>query len=83
LAYLFPKAFFENLRQRVPLKQNIVADIERQGCNDLLGVDVAAAVDYYTNHIGYYICSAAAGRPRVDLEEQPVNTVTPEAIGRM
>jgi sRNA-binding protein len=73
---LFPKAFFEEGRQRVPLKENITADIEKLGCADLIGVDVAGAVEFYTTHIGYHICSSTAGRMRVDLDGNPVKKVT-------
>jgi sRNA-binding protein len=76
LAYLFPKAFFEDPRKRVPLKSNIVADIEKQGCADLIGADVGAAVDFYMSHIGYQICLAIPGKTRVDLEGNPASKVT-------
>jgi sRNA-binding protein len=76
LARLFPKAFFEEPRQRVPLKANITADIEKLGCADLIGVDVAGAVDFYMTHIGYQICSSTAGRTRVDLDGNPIKKVT-------
>jgi sRNA-binding protein len=76
LARLFPKTFFEEPRQRVPLKENITADIEKLGCADLTGADVEAAVDFYTSHIGYYICSATAGRTRIDLDGKPGKKVT-------
>jgi hypothetical protein len=39
LAALFP-------RLRRPLKKNIVLDIEKQGCSNLIGVDVGAAVGF-------------------------------------
>ena len=76
LASLFPKAFFENPKQRVPLKQNIVVDVEKQGCRDLIGIDVGAAIDYYMTHIGYQICLSTPGTARVDLEGHPVSRVT-------
>jgi sRNA-binding protein len=76
LAYLFPKAFFEEPRQRVPLKANIVADIEKQACADLIGVDVSAAVDFYMSHIGYQISLSTPGKTRVDLDGNLVNKVT-------
>jgi sRNA-binding protein len=77
LAALFPKTFFPNPRQRVPLKTNIVADVERQGCQELIGADVSAAVDWYMGHIGYLMMlSAAAGKPRVDLNGKLVSKVT-------
>jgi sRNA-binding protein len=76
LARLFPKAFFEDGRQRVPLKPNITADIEKLGCADLIGVDVAGAVDWYMSHIGYQIGSSTAGRMRVDLNGNAVRKVT-------
>jgi sRNA-binding protein len=76
LASLFPKAFFENPKQRVPLKPNIVADVENQGCRDLIGADVGAAIDFYMTHIGYQICLSTPGTVRVDLEGNPVSRVT-------
>ena len=76
LARLFPKAFFEDGRQRVPLKANITADIEKLGCADLIGVDVSGAVDWYMSHIGYQIRSSTAGIMRVDLDGNPAKKVT-------
>jgi sRNA-binding protein len=76
LARLFPKAFFEDGRQRVPLKPNITADIEKMGCADLIGVDVAGAVDFYMTHVGYQIGSSTAGKMRFDLDGNAVKKVT-------
>jgi sRNA-binding protein len=76
LASLFPKAFFENPKQRVPLKPNIVADVENQGCCDLIGADVGAGIDFYMTHVGYQICLSTPGTVRVDLEGNPVSRVT-------
>jgi sRNA-binding protein len=78
LAMLFPKAFFENPKLRVPLKQNIISDIEKMGCNELLAYDVGAAVDFYITHIGYQICLSIPGRMRVDLNGKAVARVTPD-----
>jgi sRNA-binding protein len=77
LARLFPKAFFVNPRMRVPLKFNIVADIEKQGCNDLLPYDVGPAVDWYMGHYGYEVMlGRSAGEWRVDLDGNQVVRVT-------
>jgi sRNA-binding protein len=76
LAELFPKTFFEDSRQRVPLKHNIVADVEKQGCNDLIGYDVGKAIDFYISHVGYQMILTHAGRPRVDLNGKAVTKVT-------
>jgi sRNA-binding protein len=76
LANLFPKTFFEDPRKRVPLKSNIVVDIERLGCADLIGMDVGAAVDFYMSHIGYQICLSTPGKMRVDLDGNLITRVT-------
>jgi sRNA-binding protein len=74
---LFPRAFFEDPRKRVPLKANIVADIEKQGCQELIGANVGATIDWYTSHVGYQkVLSNAIGRPRVDLNGRPSSKVT-------
>ena len=76
LAHLFPKTFFENPRQRAPLKIDIVSDIEKQGCAELIGVDLGEAVEWYISHIGYAYCMATPGKARVDLDGNQVSKVT-------
>jgi sRNA-binding protein len=76
LASLFPKTFFEEARQRRPLKHDIVKDIESLGCNDLIGVDVDAAVDFYISHVGYQIHLSTPGTMRIDLDGNQVSRVT-------
>jgi sRNA-binding protein len=76
LARLFPKTFFENARLRVPLKLDIEADVEQQGCNEVLGMDVRAAIEFYRSHVGYQMCLEAPGRFRVDLDGIQGNKVT-------
>jgi hypothetical protein len=76
LTVLFPKAFFEDGRKRRPLKPNILADIERLGCNELIGTDVGKAVEYYMSHLGYQIGLSEAGTIRIDLDGRPVIKVT-------
>jgi ProP effector len=75
LARLFPKAFFVDPKQRIPLKHGIIRDVEEQGCQDLIGVDIEAAVGWYMTHVGYYYC-LIAGEPRVDLNGKPGSKVT-------
>jgi sRNA-binding protein len=79
LARLFPKAFFEDPKKRVPLKHGIVGEVEQQGCNELIGVDVGAAIAWYMSNLGYQICLAnAAGKQRVDLNGELGSKVTPQ-----
>jgi ProP effector len=75
LAKLFPNAIYEDVRMRRPLKANITADIERQGCNDLLGFNVGEAVNYYMNRLGY-LKTLEAGATRIDLDGKPAGKVT-------
>ena len=76
LAALFPKAFFEEPKKRVPLKSAIVADVQKQGCDELMGFDVGTAIDFYMSHLGYQMSLRAPGKPRVDLNGKLVSKVT-------
>jgi sRNA-binding protein len=76
LSELFPKTFFENSRLRQPIKKGIAADIERMNLPELDGLDVLGAVDYYTGHYGYWKTTSVAGSRRLDLDGNPVDTVT-------
>jgi sRNA-binding protein len=71
----YPKCFFENPKQRRPLKKNIETDIKND--TDLnVGPDaIDAAVAWYRTHIGYDY-ALAAGAKRVDLTGREVGTIT-------
>jgi sRNA-binding protein len=75
LAQLYPKAFFIDPRQRLPLKKNIVADLAAAADRELAFYDVGAAVDWYCGHIGYDY-ALHAGRERVDLHGTVVGKVS-------
>jgi sRNA-binding protein len=75
LAQLYPKAFFIDPRQRLPLKKNIVADLGAAADKELAFYNVGPAVDWYGNHIGYDY-ALQAGRERVDLHGTVVGKVS-------
>jgi sRNA-binding protein len=76
LCELYPKSFFIDSKQRRPLKQNILADIEKLGDPQLAGFDVEAALGWYMSHIGYDMACQVAGTQRVDLDGRPVGKIT-------
>src|SRR5262249_1167816 len=69
-----PQCFFDNPRQRRPLKKNIVADLEKDGC-PLAPELIAASVDWYQSHFGYQY-ALEVGSKRLDLNGKEVGTVT-------
>ncbi len=77
LALCFPKAFFVEPRQRLPLKIRIEKDIKSEDVALAAGqpVDVNGAVDFYRSHIGYEM-ALQAGAARYDLLGNRVGTVT-------
>jgi sRNA-binding protein len=77
LTVCYPKAFFVNPRQRLPLKYGIEKDIKPDEVALAAGhpVDVNAAVDFYRSHVGYQI-SLQAGATRIDLNGNRAGTVT-------
>jgi hypothetical protein len=77
LAKLYPGVFFEDSKQRLPLKISIVNDIENQAPQELMGYDIGRAVDFYVTNIGYKITlSRSAGKFRVGLDGKGVAKVT-------
>ncbi len=74
----FPKAF--DLRNRKPLKENIVADIlnhpSAQGKPDEAAI--RQALDYYTQW-GSYLSSLQLGARRIDLDGIAISFVTKQA----
>jgi sRNA-binding protein len=75
LAEQFPKAFFEDGRQRRPLKKTIASDIVALGLEELKDADIGRAVSYYVNHYGYHK-TIVAGTPRIDLDGNVCGVVT-------
>jgi sRNA-binding protein len=75
LALTFPRTFFENPRLRIPLKRNIIDDLNKRGVLD--PEKVAQAVSWYQSHFSYRH-NLVAGTSRVDLEGNSVGTVTPQ-----
>src|SRR5262249_60370891 len=70
----YPQCFFDNPRQRRPLKKNIVADLEKDGC-PLAPELISASVDWYQSHFGY-LYALETGSKRIDLNGEEVGTVT-------
>jgi sRNA-binding protein len=78
----YPKCFFEDPRQRRPLKQKIVTDIINDQDLDVSPELITAAVDWYKSNIGYEgFAMSIPGAKRINLDGEAVGTVTePEAI---
>jgi sRNA-binding protein len=74
LAKTYPKTFFEDAKLRLPLKKNILADLEADGF-PVNHVMLAPAVDWYMSHVLYQY-KLIQGAKRVDLTGKEVGTVT-------
>jgi sRNA-binding protein len=74
----YPKCFFDNPRQRRPLKKNIAADIIADKILEVTDELIIAAIDWYKTNIGYagYALSVP-GALRVNLNGDVVGKVTP------
>jgi sRNA-binding protein len=72
----YPKCFFEDPRQRRPLKKNIAADIAKDPNFKVDPDRIVAAVDWYKSHISYDYALAQTGVKRIDLSGVEVGTVT-------
>jgi sRNA-binding protein len=85
LADRYPRCFFEQPRQRQPLKKNLFADLEKDNC-DIPGELLSSALDWYQSHLAYQY-QLTAGRKRLDLHGKEVGTVTEqeqrEALARI
>jgi sRNA-binding protein len=74
LADIYPKCFFEDPKLRRPLKQNILADLQKDGVP--LAQDLTTtAVAFYQSNFSYQY-SLYAGNKRIDLNGVEVGTVT-------
>jgi sRNA-binding protein len=73
----YPKAFFENRQQRLPLKSTILRDLERDESFDNLAL-LEEAVKYYQSDIGYQY-AVAHRTPVVDLDGKIVANITESA----
>jgi sRNA-binding protein len=78
LSLQFPKCFFDEAKRRVPLKKNIITDIEKLHIPEFEGNDLQAAIEWYQSHYYYHKCAVVAGTPRIDLDGVKVGTVTPQ-----
>jgi sRNA-binding protein len=74
LAEKFPKCFFVSPPSRLPLKANIIDDLEK--AKVLNNAKLAQALDWYQSHFSYQYC-LKAGAVRVDLNGSRAGTVTP------
>jgi sRNA-binding protein len=72
----YPKTFFEEVKQRRPLKHDIKADLIADPDFDVSPLLINFTIDWYTNHISYAYATQTAGVKRVDLEGREVGTVT-------
>src|SRR6266851_2339545 len=73
----YPKCFFDNPRQRRPLKKNIEADIIADKILQVADELIVSAIDWYESNIGYSYALANAGATRIDLSGNVINKVTP------
>ena len=74
----YPACFFDNPRQRRPLKKNIEADVIADKILQVADEMIIAAIDWYKNNIGYQgYAMSVAGAMRIDLKGNAVGTVTP------
>jgi sRNA-binding protein len=73
LAVKYPRAFITEPARRLPLKKNIILDLEQDGVFD--GATREAVVRYYQRNFGYEY-SLLAGAKRIDLNGKEVGTVT-------
>src|SRR5882724_4060650 len=74
----YPKAFFDNPRQRRPLKNNIAADVIADKVLQASDEAIIAAIDWYKNNIGYQgYAMSVPGATRINLNGDVVNRVTP------
>jgi sRNA-binding protein len=74
LAERYPRCFFEEPKLRRPLKQNIIADLEKDGAPMARELIVSAIEWYESNFAAKY--AVQAGAKRVDLTGKEVATVT-------
>jgi sRNA-binding protein len=73
----YPKCFFEENRQRRPLKQDITADIIKDNSLEVSPELITAAVDWYKSNIGYEgFAMSIPGAKRINLDGEAVGTVT-------
>jgi sRNA-binding protein len=74
LADRYPRCFFDDPRQRLPLAKNLLTDLQKDGfpvASELL----TAALDWYQGHFGY-LYRLQAGARRFGLDGSEVGTVT-------
>jgi sRNA-binding protein len=73
LAEKFPKCFFEDPAQRLPLKHDILSDLEQLNVLDRNKLE--QTLDWYCNHYAYNY-ALVAGAARVNLDGGKAGTVT-------
>src|SRR6266404_3655261 len=74
----FPKCFFDNPRQRRPLKKNIEADIIAEKVLQVSDEAIIAAVAWYKGNVGYWgYALSVPGALRINLNGDAVGKVTP------
>ena len=71
----YPAAFFEDPRQRKPLKIGIHEDILADETNQLAGYQLTSALRWYTGAFGYQL-NLTAGAKRVNLSGEEAGEVS-------
>jgi len=74
LAREYPKCFFEDPRQRVPIKKSIAADLATAGFGATYD-ELVLVIQFYEQGFGY-LYALQAGTKRVDLSGKAAGTVT-------
>lgn len=74
LAEHYPKCFFIDPKQRLPLKKNITGDLQQDGV-PVARVQLISAIEWYQSHYGYQH-SLQAGVKRIDLLGKETTPVT-------
>jgi sRNA-binding protein len=80
LAESYPKCFFVDPKMRRPLKNNILADLQKDGFPAAYEL-LSAGLHWYQSHFGYQY-SLQAGARRIDLTGKEVSTVTEQEHAR-
>jgi sRNA-binding protein len=73
LVDVFPKCFFEDPERRLPLKKNIVTDLERR-CS-VESATLVQMLGWYESHFAYQR-KLLSGAERIDLDGKKAGTVT-------
>jgi sRNA-binding protein len=72
----YPKTFFDEPKQRRPLKSDIEADIIKDANFAVAPEMIVAVIEWYRSHVSMAYATTMAGSKRIDLDGREVGTVT-------